>query len=563
MSTRTLTLGTRSTLCLRFCKLFSDCFHFQHPNPRNPQSFLSSPPPTTARRGGNHHCRPFTSTSHLFQLQIQSQLQSSDPSSPHLVNELSRVLSDFRSPHHDIEAALSPFHSQISVNVVEQVLKRCRNLGFSAHRFFLWAQRLPGFRHSEESYRILVDILGGSKQFPLLWDFLLEMRDAKSCEITPHMFSIVFRAYCRANLPDDAIRAFSKMGDFGIEPNVDDLGHLLYALCKRKHTSHAQKFFDRVKESYPPCTKCYSILIRGWGEMGKFSQAQKLFDEMLQRGCSVHLPAYNCLLESLCKGGKMDEAYKMFRKMWSMELKPDAFTYSIFIHSYCQANDIHSAFKVLDRMKMYDLVPNVFTYNCMIKKLCGISKVEDAYQLLDEMVDRGAVPDSWSYNTILAFHCDHNEVNQAFRLISRMDQCGCQPDRHTYNMVLKMLIRVGRFDRVEEVWDGMEKRGYYPSVSTYAVMVHGLCQKRGKLEEACKYFEMMIDEGIPPYTSTCELLRNKLIGLGFADETDILADKMERSTSCSIQELAGLMRGNRRCVKHRDEGEYSDDSDAQ
>ncbi|KAI5660363.1 hypothetical protein M9H77_29156 [Catharanthus roseus] len=484
-----------------------------------------------------------------------------EPASSDLVNDLSRILSDYRSPHHDIQSALPPFSSEISTNLVEQVLKRCKNLGFSAHRFFLWARSLPGFQHTVESHHILIEILGSSKQFPLIWDFLIEIRDSKSCEISPKIFWLVFRAYSRADLPADATRAFSRMIDFGIVPSVDDLDQLLYLLCKRKHVRHAQEFFDKIKMDFFPTTKTYSILIRGWGEIRESGNARKLFDEMLERGCLVDLLAYNSILDSLCKGGNVDEAYNLFRELRSKGLQPDAFTYSIFIHAFCEANDIHSAFRVLERMKRYKLVPNVFTYNCIIKKLCKIDKVDEAYELLDEMLDRGVLPDVWSYNAILAFHCDHNEVNRALKLISRMDEYECQLDRHTYNMVLKMLIRVGRFDRVEKVWDGMEERGFYPSVSTYAVMVHGLSKKRGKLEEACKYFEMMIDEGIPPYTVTCELLRNKLIGMGFAEQTEILADKMERSTSCSIQEISNIMRGNRPHTTSKCEEEYSDDSD--
>lgn len=247
--------------------------------------------------------------------------------------------------------------------------------------------------------------------------------------------------------------------------------------------------------------------------------------------------------------------------MGSKGLEPDAFTYSIFVHAACDANDIHSAFRVLDRMKRYELVPNVYTYNAVIKRLCRIGKVEEAYLLLDEMMERGERPDVWSYNTILACHCDHNEVNNALRLISRMDRDSCLPDQHTYNMVIKMLIRIGRFDRVTKVWESMEERGFYPSASTYAVMIHGLCKKKGKLEDACRYFEIMVDEGIPPYSSTCEMLRNRLVGLGFSEQTHILADKMERSTSCSIQDLSNIMRGKRASVSQRREGESADDSD--
>lgn len=467
------------------------------------------------------------------------------------------MLSDHRNAHDDLELSLTSFSAQLSTNLVEQVLKRCKNLGFSAHRFFLWAKRIPGFEHSVESYHILVDVLGSSKQFAVMWDLLIDIRESNSCEIiSPEIFWIVFRAYSRANLPRDAIRAFNRMVEFGVKPGVHDLDQLLFALCKRKHVTHAHEFFQKVKSGFESNAKIYSILIRGWGDTGDASHARELFDEMLQRGCSLDVLAYNSYLEALCKGGNAGEAYEMFCGMKSKGVSPDAWTYSIFIRAYCEANDVHSVFRVLDRMRRYDLLPNVFTYNCIIKKLCKNEKVEDAYQLLDEMIENGVRPDSWSYNAILAFHCDHCEVHRALKLLSRMENDECKPDRHTYNMVLKLLIRIGRFDRMAEVWENMSVKGFYPSVSTYSVMIHGLCKKKGKLEEACKYFETMIDEGIPPYSTTIEMLRNRLLGLGLLEHIEIIASKMERSTSCSIQELANVLRGHRAFKTSR--GEESD-----
>lgn len=504
-----------------------------------------------------------------YQCRIIHDLPSSTPvpnnnlPSPQLVNNLCRILSDFRNPKHDIETALIPFSDNISPNVVEQVLKRCKNLGFSAHRFFLWASNhLPGFQHSKDSYHILVEILGCSKQFPLIWDFLLQIQECKSCEITQEIFWVIFRAYSKANLPADAITAFNKMVDFGIQPGLNDLDQVLFSLCKRKHVRHAQQLFDKVKCEFEPGVKTYSILMRGWAKIGEGNESRRVFDEMIERGCVADVLAYNCVLESLCKGGNVDEAYKLFGEIKKKGFKPDAFSYSIFIHAMCEADDIHSAFRVLDRMRRYDLVPNVYTYNCIIKRLCKNSKVEEAYQLLDEMIERGAKPDTWSYNTILVFHCDHQEVNRALKLVSRMETDACHPDRHTYNMVFKMLIKIGRFDRVTKFWESMEKKGFYPSASTYAVMIHGYCKKKGKLEEACKYFEMMIEDGIPPYGSTCEMLRNRIIGLGFSEQVDILADKMERSTSCSIQELSSVMRGNRTNARAKNEEQYSSDGES-
>ncbi|KOM48689.1 hypothetical protein LR48_Vigan07g239300 [Vigna angularis] len=371
------------------------------------------------------------------------------------------------------------------------------------------------------------------------------MRDSRSYVINGEIFWLIFKAYSRANLPDGAIRSFNRMDEFGVMPTVHDLDKLLYFLCKRKHLQQAQQFFDKAKNRLSLSAKTYSILLSGWGEIGDSDKARELFEAMLEQGCPVDLLAYNNLLGALCKGGCVDEAKNVFHDMLSKRVEPDAFTYSIFIHSYCSANDVQSAFRVLDKMRRYNLLPNVFTYNCIIKRLCKNELVEEAYQLLDEMISRGVKPDIWSYNAIQAYHCDHCEVNRALRLMFRMEKDKCLPDRHTYNMVLKLLIRIGRFDRVAEVWENMVDTNFFPSVSTYSVLIHGFCKKKGKLEEACKYFEMMIDEGIPPYVTTVELLRNRLLGLGLLDHIGILVDKMRQSTSHAIQELANVMIGNR------------------
>ncbi|GFP95338.1 pentatricopeptide repeat-containing protein at1g52640 mitochondrial [Phtheirospermum japonicum] len=232
----------------------------------------------------------------------------------------------------------------------------------------------------------------------------------------------------------------------GIKPCVDDLNQLLFTLCKKKHVSHAQELFNRIKDNdLTPNVKNYSIMIKGWGGIGDSGQAPKVFDEMLERGHTTDLLTCNSILHSLCKGGKVDESYELFRGMRQKVLEPDSYSYSIFIHASCDANDIHTAFRVLDSMRRYNLVPNVFTYNCIIKKLYKNDKIDEAYQLLDKILERGVKPDTWSYNSILAFHCDHTEVTRELKLISSMDRDKCERDSHTYNMVLKMLIKIKWF----------------------------------------------------------------------------------------------------------------------
>ncbi|KAK1265318.1 Pentatricopeptide repeat-containing protein [Acorus gramineus] len=470
------------------------------------------------------------------------------------VNELCRVLSDHRSPHHDLESALSPFSSRVSSSLVEQVLKRCRNLGVSAHRFFFWAEKsVPNFTHSTHTYQLLVDVLGASREFPLMWVFMFDTKDdvGRRKNIHPKLFRLIFTSYCKAKLPSDAIRAFHRMPDFGLTPNVDDLHQLLFCLCKNGFAKHAQRFFEEQKPNYPIDPKTYTILINGWGDAGNADEAMRLFDEMTESGCSLDIVAYNALILCMCKCGKIDSASRLLKELRVRGLKPDASAYAPFVRAACEVNDVHAVVRVLERMRRYGLVLNVYTYNCVVKLYCRSDMVDEAYGLLDDMIRAGAKPDTWSYNSIMAVHCGRCEVNMAMKLLKRMDEDSCLPDKHTYNMLLKMLIYVGRFERAEEVWEGMERCGFHPSVTTYSVVVHGLCMKKGKLGEACRYFERMIDEGIPPYVCTCVILRDRLLRTRLTDRVKVLMEKMSQSTSCSIRDLACVMevddRWHRKC----------------
>ncbi|XP_047051418.1 pentatricopeptide repeat-containing protein At1g52640, mitochondrial [Lolium rigidum] len=458
---------------------------------------------------------------------------------PGLVSALSRVLSDFRGPLHDLPAALRGFAPRLTPDAAAAVLRRCRHLPVPSLRFFLFAAALPGFAHLPDSLLVLANSLAGARLFPLLRSLLSDLPPAA---LSRGLFPRLFRAYSRALLPDDAVRAFSSMAGFGFHPTLADFHSLLFALSHNGLVEHAETFFRESATSFDVSAKTYTILISGWAVVEKPESAQKLFDEMVERGVEPDVPAYNALIDALCRGGDIARAEEHLKDMQqSRGLVPDAATYGPFIRAACASKDARASLRVLDRMRTHDLTPNVFTYNAIIRLLCELGEIEEAYNILGEIIARGEKPDVWSYNTLLNTHCKKNEVNKALRVIARMDKGLCVPDRHSYNMLLKMLIGIGRIDKAVEIWDGMEERGFHPGAATYAVMIHGLSCKKGRLEEACSYFVMMVDEGIPPYQATCEVLRDRLTRHALRDQLEVITDRMRRSTSCTIQEMASVM----------------------
>ncbi|CAL5088570.1 unnamed protein product [Urochloa decumbens] len=327
---------------------------------------------------------------------------------PQLVGALCRVLSDFRGPRHDLRAALRGFAPRLTPAAAAAVLRRCRNLPVPSLRFFLFAAAEPGFVHLPESLLVLAGSLTGARLFPLLRSLL---SDLPRSALSRDLFPLLFRAYARAGLPDDAVRAFSSMEGFGFPPAATDLHSLLFALSHNGLVEHAEAFFRDSAAQFGPSAKAYTILISGWAIVTKPDNARKLFDEMIERGIEPDVPAYNALIDALCRGGDVALAHEQLKDMQrSRGLVPDAATYGPFLRSACTSKDARAALRVLDRMRTRNLTPNVFTYNAVIRLLCDLGEVDEAYNILNEMATCGEMPDIWSYNTLLNAHCKLKET---------------------------------------------------------------------------------------------------------------------------------------------------------
>ncbi|KAJ3693463.1 hypothetical protein LUZ60_008943 [Juncus effusus] len=470
-------------------------------------------------------------------------------------NAICRVLSDNRAPHHDLSSSLHPFSSSLSSDpdLITSIFLRTAHLHLPSLRFFLFLSGLPSPSPlTPQHFSLLFSSLSKS---PSLLPHFNSLLSSYPSLVSPPLFHHIFSAYARYKLPSDAIRVFNLMGDLGFKPSLTDLHSLFLSLCKYSFVSEAEQFFHEIKPQFDITVQTYTILINGWGRIRDSKRALKLFDEMLEGKFQPDLPAYNSLIASLCRSGQVGPAQEMLKELQLVhKLVPNAATYSSFLRTATEAKELNSAIRALDRMKRRGLIPNTFTYNTILKLLCENEQTEDAYKLLDEMLlnDSNSKPDIWSYNSILAIHCKLKETNKALKLIERMDKDSCSPDQHSYNMLLKTLIHVGRIDEANEIFEGMEKRRFYPPCSCYAVMIHGLCRKKGRadLEMACGYFERMVEEGIPPYVSTCEVLRERLLRERMGEKVEIVLDRMRRSSSCAIRELCSVMSGTNKELRN-------------
>ncbi|MCI34124.1 pentatricopeptide repeat-containing protein, partial [Trifolium medium] len=92
------------------------------------------------------------------------------------VEAISNVLKERHSSHELVAQALDSRGFRVSNSLVMQILKRFSNDWVPAFGFFIWAKTQTPYVHSPEVYNLMVDILGKSKEFDLMWDLVKEMK---------------------------------------------------------------------------------------------------------------------------------------------------------------------------------------------------------------------------------------------------------------------------------------------------------------------------------------------------------------------------------------------------
>jgi pentatricopeptide repeat protein len=147
--------------------------------PQTPPQFNPSRRRPTGQSNRNHLSDAARTGFGLVRLQNhpddQTHKQSHDEFAAD-VEKVYRILKKFHSRVPKLELALVESGVVMRSGLAERVLNRCGDAGNLGYRFFVWASKQPGYRHSFEVYKSMIKILGKMRQFGAVWALIEEMR---------------------------------------------------------------------------------------------------------------------------------------------------------------------------------------------------------------------------------------------------------------------------------------------------------------------------------------------------------------------------------------------------
>jgi pentatricopeptide repeat protein len=217
---------------------------------------------------------------------------------------------------------------------------RCAKL---AYRFFLWSGEQECFRHTVNSYHLLMKIFAECGEYKAMWRLVDEMVQ-DGFPTTARTFNLLICSCGEAGLAKQAVVQFMKSKTFNYRPFKHSYNAILNSLLGVKQYKLIEWVYKQMLEDgFSPDVLTYNILLWTNYRLGKMDRFDRLFDEMARDGFSPDSYTYNILLHILGKGNKPLAALTTLNHMKEVGIDPSVLHYTTLIDGLSRAGNLEAS----------------------------------------------------------------------------------------------------------------------------------------------------------------------------------------------------------------------------
>ncbi|GMI72256.1 suppressor of variegation 7 [Hibiscus trionum] len=238
----------------------------------------------------------------------------------------------------------------------------------------------------------------------------------------------------------------------------------------------------------------YNVTMKVFRKAKDLNGAEKLFDEMLQRGVKPDIVTFSTLISCARVCDLPNKAVEWFEKMPTYGCDPDDVTYSAMIDAYGRAGNADMAIALYDRARTEKWRIDPVTFSTLIKIYGMSGNYDGCLNVYEEMKALGAKPNKVIYNTLLDAMGRAKRPWQAKSIYQEMISNGFSPNWVTYAALLRAYGRARYGEDALNVYKEMKDKGLELSVVLYNTLL-AMCADVGLADEAAGIFEDMKNSG--------------------------------------------------------------------
>lgn len=359
-----------------------------------------------------------------------------------------------------------------------------------------------------------------------------------ACELESREYVLVLRTHVATNNVEAAKSVFWHLRE---TMNSLLLNLVLLACVNAKQVEcameflHAAQQFDRNRQAALPEGErmvdvvSYNTVIKGFAKDGWQSRCFTCLQEMRENGIQPDEVTCGTLLDMCITANEENAANTVANFLANVEWPMDTVMCTLFIKGFLRAKQLQKALCFYEEMKRQgckNASPDVITYSLLIKALVDKHDLKRALCVLEDMMAAGHLPDDIILTHLLEgcrYAAKHSLGKKLFKDVIA---AGVTPSGFTLMGMIKLHGRCGAHAEAYQLVANSEKEyGLKPTVMHYTCLMSG-CLHAKKYEKAWAAFELMIEHGVAPDSTTMEIL---LPGMVNAQKWDRVMNLARRS----------------------------------
>jgi len=286
---------------------------------------------------------------------------------------------------------------------------------------------------------------------------------------------------------------------------------------------------DRIERVRDNGVVLYNVTLKVFRKCNDFEGAQKVFDEMLQRGVKPDNITFTTMINCARMSALPDKAVEWFEKMPGFGCEPDAITCSAMVCAYARTNHVDMALRLYDRAKIEKWPVDVVTFSALIKMFDLNGNYDGCLNMHLEMKALGVKANVETYNVLLVAMLRGKRHWQAKTIYQEMKSNGVSPDFTTYSTLLRIYTRAQFGQDAICVYKEMKGKGMDVSIDLYNVLL-AMCADVGCNDEALEIFQdIKNSRNCTPDSWTFSALINVYSNTGKVFEAEAMLDEMIKS----------------------------------
>lgn len=372
--------------------------------------------------------------------------------------------------------------------------------------FFNWAAQQPGFSHESLSYESILKSLSLSRQFSAI-DALLKQARAQKITLNPSAYGAVISSLVLGQKTPNAFSVFNEASSMSREIGADVCNSLLAALASDGHFNSAQKVFDEMTERGVSFTTL-GIGVFMWRSCLKTVTGPILsvLDKVKKLDSDINGSILAVLVvHGLCEASRESEAFWLLDELRSRDCKPDFMAYGIVANKFRSKGNVYEREMVLKKKRKLGVAPRSSDYREFILALISNRLIREAKEL-GEMIVSGNFPIEDDVLNALIGSVSAVDSSSAIMFLDFMIGKGKFPTLLTLSNLNRNLCKHGKGEELLKVYTALSCNDYFTDMESYKTMVFFLC-KAGRVREAYGILNEMkkgFDPDVSLYNSIME-----------------------------------------------------------